>query len=418
MSLMDPKLGNRPQADAARYESAKDALAKGRLDETKSLASEAKTHPEMLYYLASNGDGEIRSLVAANVSTPIQADKMLADDTLVDVREALALKISRILPDLPADDRSEVGQQSLEILEKLAADELPRVRAIVANAIKSANNIPKEMAQALARDIETAVSAPILEYSPLLSDADLNEIISSGASSGALSAIAKRANIGEGVSHDLASTLDSDAIASLLSNDSAQIREDTLDAIIDQAPGEPTWHAPLTKRSELSLGAMKRISSFVATYLVSDMIDRHNLDGGAAEEILDAAREALEGAEVDDDQTAQWQTQALALHEAGDIRDSLIRDQIKDNVRGLMIHCLAAAADASARDVSAIFRSKDGKLISALAWKAGLTMRTSVALQRSVALINAKDIVPAKNGVDYPLAEKDMDWLLASNLSE
>lgn len=418
MGLMDPLFGGKDKRSAARYEKARDVLETGDSAKMKQLAATPKTHPEMLYYLASNGDGDVRSLVAANEATPIQADEILAEDTLDDVREALALKIGRLLPDLPADARGDVGEKSLDILQKLASDELPKVRAIVANAIKNARHIPKDMALALARDVETTVSAPVLQYSPLLSDQDLTEIISAGAASGALDAIAKRANLSEDVSHDLVATLDREAIGTLLSNDSAQIREDTLDAIIDNAPEESSWHAPLAGRGELSLRAMKRISSFVASYLVSDMIERNQLEPSAAEEVLSAAREQIDGESVEDDLTAQWQAEAEALFAAGGIDDDAIRDFIKNNKRGLLIHCLAVAAEVSAQDASSMMRSKDGKLVTALAWKAGLTMRTAVSLQRSVALINANQVVYAKDGFDYPLEEKDMDWLLASHASE
>lgn len=418
MGLMDPFFGSKGGSDAARYEKARDALEQGADGKIKKLAGQAKTHPEMLYYLATNGDAETRCVVAANEATPIQADEILADDGLDDVREALALKIGRLLPDLPADARTDVGQKSLDILQKLASDELPKVRAIVAEAIKNAKHIPKEMALSLARDMETMVSAPVLQYSPLLSDEDLSEIISAGAAGGALDAIARRANLGEDVSHDLVATLDRSAIGSLLSNDSAQIREDTLDAIIDNAPQESSWHAPLAGRGELSLRAMKRISSFVASYLVSDMIERNQLDETAAEEVLTTARQQIEGERIDDDLSSQWQSDAEALFAQGAIDDARIRSFIKDNKRGLLIHCLAQTADLSSHDVSGMLRAKDGKLITALTWKSGLTMRTAVSLQRSVALINAKDVVYAKEGFDYPMDENDMDWLLASHASE
>ena len=55
-----------------------------------------------------------------------------------------------------------------------------RVRAILAEEIKYLNCIPKDIALHLARDVESIVATPILEYSPLLSDADLIEIIASG----------------------------------------------------------------------------------------------------------------------------------------------------------------------------------------------------------------------------------------------
>ncbi|MEM9880935.1 MAG: DUF2336 domain-containing protein, partial [Pseudomonadota bacterium] len=344
---MDSLLGRK--SDKARYENARSVLEGGSEKALKTLAKEAKTHPEMLYYLASNGAPDVRCLVAANASTPIQADAILAADELADVREAVAMKVGRLLPDLPSDARTDVGQKSLEILAQLASDELPRVRAIVAEAVKSAKHIPQDLAATLARDVETSVSAPILQYSPLLSDADLSEIIASGAQSGALDAIAQRANLSAGVSHDLVGTLDRSAIASLLGNDSAQIREDTLDAIIDAAPTEETWHAPLAGRSELSLRAMKRISGFIASYLVSEMVDRHELKGEAAEELLQAARAKINGESVDDALWDEWRASAEALYAQGQIDDALIRTYVKDNKRGLITHCLAICADISAK---------------------------------------------------------------------
>ncbi|MEM9879240.1 MAG: DUF2336 domain-containing protein, partial [Pseudomonadota bacterium] len=184
------------------------------------------------------------------------------------------------------------------------------------------------------------------------------------------------------------------------------------------APTEETWHAPLAGRSELSLRAMKRISGFIASYLVSEMVDRHELKGEAAEELLQAARAKINGESVDDALWDEWRASAEALYAQGQIDDALIRTYVKDNKRGLITHCLAICADISAKDAASALTSKSGKLITALAWKAGLSMRTAVTLQRSIALMNARDVVYAKDGFDYPFEEKDMDWQLASHVSE
>ncbi|MEM1021659.1 MAG: hypothetical protein AAGJ09_14345, partial [Pseudomonadota bacterium] len=86
--------------------------------------------------------------------------------------------------------------------------------------------------------------------------------------------------------------------------------------------------------------------------------------------------------------------------------------------RGVLLHCFSLALEAPYADIRRIFKDRDAKVVTALAWKAGLTMRTGLALQRSIALINASDILPAKDGVDFPMEEGDMEWLLASQLSE
>ena len=49
---------------------------------------------------------------------------------------------------------------TIETLERLARDQLPRVRAVLAESIKSLDCIPKYIVLTLARDVETMVAAP------------------------------------------------------------------------------------------------------------------------------------------------------------------------------------------------------------------------------------------------------------------
>ncbi len=47
----------------------------------KSLAADLETPPEVLYFLAENGEIEVQRLVAENPSTPNKADVILSRDT-------------------------------------------------------------------------------------------------------------------------------------------------------------------------------------------------------------------------------------------------------------------------------------------------------------------------------------------------
>lgn len=411
-------MGDMDPVSKERYVRDRSTLEAGAQPELKTIAAAPETRPEMLYYLAETGDEDVRARVAGNASAPVQADDILSADEASDVRAAVALKIARLMPQLTSDAQGQLGEKTLEILARLAADELPRVRAIVAEAVKQSTAVPADMVRALAKDVEQAVCAPVLQYSPLLSDDDLSEIIAAGAQSGALNAIAQRAALSGAVSHDLAATLDQHAITALLENDSAQIREETLDAIIDQAPERDVWHAPLAHRGSLSLRAMKRIAGFVASYLVSEMVERGGLDAKAAEDVLDIARTAIQGQSVDDDIEQAWRQEASDLLAAGPLDDAGVRALIKDNKRGVLIHIFAQQIASDVNDIKAIFSSKDAKLVTALSWKAGLSMRTAVNLQRSIALIGSDRLLLARDGFEYPMDEKDMDWALASHLSD
>ena len=120
------------------------------------------------------------------------------------MRCELAQKIGRLAPSLPRDAADKLARLTLDVLEKLAVDQLPRVRQIVADEVKHCDNLLRGLIRRLAMDAELAVAGPVLEYSPLLSDTDLLEIIDSDPVRGALGAVARRAALGEAVCEAIA----------------------------------------------------------------------------------------------------------------------------------------------------------------------------------------------------------------------
>src|SRR3954465_11961 len=167
---------------------------------TSELAGRTDAGADVLHYLAVRGAPATRAAVAANFAAPANTNRLLADDEEEDVRAELAAKIARLMPGLTERESSHVVALTIETLETLARDATVRVRAILAEEIKYLNCIPKDIALRLAMDVESVVAAPILEYSPLLSDAALTEIIASGQVQEVLTAIAKRKPVNEPVS--------------------------------------------------------------------------------------------------------------------------------------------------------------------------------------------------------------------------
>ena len=93
------------------------------------LAGREDVRPEVLYFMAEDDSAEVRGRIAANVSTPRQADLILARDRDQAVREKLARKIERLLPELDADAQAQAHKYLVEVIEILAQDQLPRVLA-------------------------------------------------------------------------------------------------------------------------------------------------------------------------------------------------------------------------------------------------------------------------------------------------
>lgn len=400
------------KATPASFEAAR-ILESGSVKARLDLAADSGARAEVLYYLAEDPDSQVRETVAANQATPRQADLLLTRDADDAVRAELARKIGRLLPDLSLAEHERLRERTVAVIEALARDSLPKVRALLAEEIKRSDAVPKHIVRKLAEDVEETVSCPILEYSPLLNDDDLREIIASGISQNALVAIASRASVSEALSDDIAATLEIPAVAALLANQNAQIREETLDRIIDQAREQSEFHRPLALRPALSIRAMKRIAGFVASALVHKMLESNPITEQVAEDILDKVRKRIAAERVEDSEEARIAEQARDYLARGMLDDDFILEQIEANRRELVIQSLALLADIEPKVVRSIIASKSGRAVTALAWKAGLKMRTAFTLQTEFALVSPSQLIAARDGVDYPMAESDLVWQLS-----
>lgn len=400
------------------YDKAKALAASANSAERLKLAKRADTQPEILYYLAVDQTEEVRRAIVENEATPAQAYLLLANDSSEEVRQRLAAKVAHMLPDLPDDEASKARELAIQTLELLAQDELARIRATLSEALKASENVPHHLIKQLALDVELIVSAPVLQFSPLLSDDDLREIVASSAQSGALSAIARRIGLSDGVSGAIAATRDVSAVAALLANDSAQIREETLDLILDAAPQFEAWHEPLVQRPNLPGKAAKRLAGFVASSLLKLLASRKDLPADALAEVRHVMEQRLEvkleeadeDEEAEDAQTpmAEAEVKVRKLIKDKKLDNDLVQDAIERGDRNLVLQALIQNGRIPLSVIQKAIDVRNGRLITALVWRAKFSMRTAVMIQRDLARVPPKSMLNARNGSDYPMTEAEL----------
>jgi uncharacterized protein (DUF2336 family) len=379
----------------------------------EELASRTDAAPEVLFFLASEGSIKARRAIARNTTTPAHANRLLAEDTDEEVRSELARKIGRLIPDLPEDASEKMRALTIETLERLAEDQLPRVRRILAEEIKALDCVPKRVIDMLARDVEETVAAPILEYSPLLSDADLVDIISSSQARFTLTAIAARKPLSANVSDAIATALDVPAVAALLANSTAQIREQTLEKIIDHGARIAEWHLPLVLRNDLSQRAIRRIAGFVSAALLDKLSARDGLDRKTRSVLAKRVRARIdEPAEDEPDPVAEAQSDVALLHRQGRLDDFAVERAAESGKREFVIAALALLARAPVETVRRIIQSGTAKPAVALVWRAKLSMRVAFKVQTLTMRLKGGELLPARDGVDFPLTEDEMLWHL------
>ena len=397
------------------YEEARNALESHAHKARHFLARQPEVEPEILYYLSTDESVEVRRCVAANPATPHKANHILTRDADDEVRCELAKKIGRLVPGLEPDEAQRVRELAIEVMERLANDALPRVRAILAEEIKAARNVPPHIVKRLAHDLELIVAAPVLEYSPLLSDDDLVEIIAGARVEGKFAAIARRASVGVKVSDAIVASLDVSAIAALLTNANAQIREDTLDRVIENAAEVEAWHLPVVLRADLSLRAVRRIAGFVGSSLITQLQKRTDLDDETTTLLSKRVRERIDVEKLGEDVEAADNRAAAAVQEAiaeKRLDDEFVLSAIDAGDRRLVACALSALAKTPKPIVDRIMLSQSGKAITALVWRTGLSMRVAVKIQTTLAHLSSAKVILAREGVHFPLSTEELGWHL------
>ena len=413
--VMGSLRGAEPAID---YEESKRVAASGGAADRRALARQSRLRPELLYYLASDADPEVRAAVAANEATPLQADLILAHDRDETVRVDLARKIAQLAPGLSSEQHERLREMTYEVLEILVRDQMPRVRQVIAETLKDVADAPPDVIRSLARDSAIVVAEPVLQFSPALTDEDLLEIIGNSPVPGALAAIARRARLPADVADAIGTSPDADAIAALLENPSAQIREETLDRIVERAPEVIAWHRPLVTRPLLPANAARKLARFVAGNLLTLLAERRDLDPITVKEVRTVVMRRLETEQSSEEKPASGRSsssrvieRARALHASGALDESAVVTAL-GNDRAFARAALAVLGDLPLELVDRVLGAHSAKGVTALAWRCGLSMRAAVKIQVQLGQIQPPAVLQPRSDGHYPMNEDAMRWQL------
>ncbi|WP_028879405.1 DUF2336 domain-containing protein [Terasakiella pusilla] len=375
------------------------------------LAERHDLKPEILYFLAEDEEMEVRRRIAVNPTTPRQADLLLASDAEEEVRLQLTDKIANLAPDVSSDQQNKIQILTLEALRILSRDQATKVRQILSEALKDVVDAPGEIIKHLAQDMELVVAGPILQFSPVLSDEDLLEIITSSHCKGALNAISKRHKVSETISDAVIATNEESAIADLLGNQSAQIREDTLDMLAERAEAITNWHEPLLQRPKLSPKAAKKMAHYLAENLLNTLQARADLPADVINVVKEQVKKRIECDSPAEDAPDPMDI-LRELKEKDELDEMKLHDWLDDSQWLMATSALAVLADLPRVTIKKIIASQSGKGIMALSWKAGLSAEMGEKLQFKLAKMPIPNLLkPAENG-EYPLTEDELTWHL------
>ncbi len=176
-----------------------------------------------------------------------------------------------------------------DIFRVMVKDAEVRVRAALSRQLKENHFVPHDVAVSLARDVDE-VSLPMLEFSDVLSDADLIEIVHSQTETKA-EAVARRAHVSVAVSDALVDTGNEHVVATLVSNRGAELSEATFHKVVDEFASLDAVGKPLAERGDLPVTIIEQLMTKVSENIRSYLVHRQDLSPDQADALLVQARE-------------------------------------------------------------------------------------------------------------------------------
>jgi len=247
--------------------------------------------------------------------------RMLVKGATADERALAAHKLCRTIDRAEmADDERQIAH---DILRVMASDAAELVRRAMAVTLKQSTSLPPDVANRLARDVES-VSLPIISFSPVFSDSDLAEIVRMGGEVRQM-AVAQRPRLSAKVTTALVEQGSEHVVATVCANDNARFSEVALQKALDRFSQSEQVLQAVAYRAALPLAVTERLIDMVGEQLRDHIVSHHAL---SPERVMDLMTSVTERATIDlvdqAGRTADPKALVAHLNGAGRLTPSLL----------------------------------------------------------------------------------------------
>ncbi len=176
-----------------------------------------------------------------------------------------------------------------DIFRIMVEDVEVKVRQILSECLKNSKDIPQDIVIKLIND-ENSVSIPFIKYYEGLSNKELIDILNAQ-NIDKQKAVAQRRNLSNEISAYIVDKCSEDVVVTLISNNSANIYENTYQNIVKKYSGSENVKKCLVYRSELPVTVISKIINSLSEELLKRLIMTHNLPNNIASDIVEQVKE-------------------------------------------------------------------------------------------------------------------------------
>lgn len=211
----------------------------------------------------------------------------LSQDLSVENKTLTAQKISTYYN---GKDISERGRKLAEDIFRIMVEDIQiKVREILSESLKNCKSLPRDIVLKLINDQES-VAVPFIKYYDDLTDEDLISILEAQ-NINKQKAVALRKGLSEDISQYIVDKCPEEVVGVLISNEEANLREKTYDAIISKYPNSESIKKSLVYRSDLPISIIEKIVNSLSEDLQKRLIITHNLPNNIATDIVEQVKE-------------------------------------------------------------------------------------------------------------------------------
>ncbi len=246
--------------------------------------------------------------------------RRLLEDPSGEARAETAGKLARHFEDAGLTDSER--KLAEDIFRLMVRDAEVRVREALATNLKENPLVPHDVAMALARDVD-AVSLPVLEFSQVLSPADLIDIVR-GHDPAKQKAVARRREVEAEVAEALVEEGDVEVAAALAANAGAHLTDESLLKMVDRFGDDARVQDPLVHRSHLPVTVSERLVHRVSEQLKDHILRNHELPGDMAADLVLQSRERATITLSTESSEDEVEALVLQMREHGRLTPSII----------------------------------------------------------------------------------------------
>ena len=182
-------------------------------------------------------------------------------------------------------------QAAEQVMRAMLEDAEVRVKKMLVDTLKDSAFLPHDIAMSLAGDIDQ-IALPVLQFSTVLTDQDLIEIVRSG-SPGKQVAIAGRPVVSTEVAGELLQTDNSLAVARLVANPGAVLNDELIEKAATRFSFDPRVAESLNSRPNLPLSIAEQLITYSLDSLRALIARRADLSDAAVNQLVLRMREQM-----------------------------------------------------------------------------------------------------------------------------